>query len=369
MPDPRVASLAKVIVEYSVQVKPGDQVLLRSSPAAAPLVQEVYRLALQRGAFITPQIRLPGLMPIFFEHASDEQLQHLSPVDRHILGNFDVIISIMADVNTRELSGVDPKRQAMREAAERPLTKAFMERSASGALRWNLSLFPTDACAQDADMSLAAFEDFVYSACLCDLPDPVAGWQEVARKQQVLVEWLAGKHEVHLLGPDTNLTVGIAGRSFIKCYGDKNMPDGEVFTGPEENRINGCVRFSYPAIEGGREVEDVRLWFEDGVVAKWSAAKNEAFLTEMLNTDEGARRLREFAFGTKRGIQRVVKNILFDEKIGGTVHMALGAGYPESGSTNESAIHWDMICDLREGGEVRVDGELFAKEGKYLLWQ
>ena len=243
-----------------------------------------------------------------------------------------------------------------------------MDRSASGALRWNVTLFPTDALAQDADMALAEFEDFVYGACLCDQPDPVAAWQEVARKQQILVDWLAGKSEVHLVGPDTDLTVGIAGRSFVNCCGDKNMPDGEVFTGPEETKVNGHVCFSFPAIYQGREVSGIRLWFEDGVVVKSSAAKNEAFLTQMLDTDEGARRLGEFAFGTNFGIQRFIKSILFDEKIGGTVHMALGGGYPETGSTNRSAIHWDMICDLRDGGEVTVDGELFAKDGKYVLW-
>jgi aminopeptidase len=369
MPDPRITNLARVIVDFSVGVKPGDQVALRTHPAAAPLMQEVYRLALQRGAHIEPQIRLPGLKPIYFEHANDDQIQYVSPVEKLVLESFDVLISIMAEVNTRELNGVDPNRQAAKESAEKELTKTFMERSASGSLRWNLSLFPTDSYAQDADMSLAAFEDFVYAACLCDQPDAVAAWKEVQRKQQTLVDWLAGKHEVHLAGPDTDLTVGISGRPFINCYGDKNMPDGEIFTGPEETKVNGHVRFSFPAVDYGREVEDVRLWFEDGKVVQWSAAKNEAFLTEMLNTDEGARRLGEFAFGTNYGIQRFVKNILFDEKIGGTVHMALGAGYPESGSSNESAIHWDLICDLRAGGEVTVDGELFAKDGKYLPWR
>jgi aminopeptidase len=182
------------------------------------------------------------------------------------------------------------------------------------------------------------------------------------------VDWLAGKKEAHLIGPDTDLRVGIEGRPFINCFGDYNMPDGEVFTGPEETKVDGHVRFSFPAIYGGREVEDVRLWFEHGRVVKATAAKNEAFLLKMLDTDAGARSLGEFAFGTNFGISRFIKNMLFDEKIGGTVHMALGAGYPESGSHNESAIHWDLLCDLRQGGEVRVDGELFAQNGKYVLW-
>ena len=369
MSDSRIANLAKVIVDYSVKVKPNDQVFLTATPAAKPLIQEIYKLILQRGGHLTPIIDLPGMSPIFYQYANDEQLSYVPPVMKHVIETFDVRLAISSETNTRELSNADPAKQARRARAWRPLSQTFMDRSASGALRWNVTLFPTDAFAQDADLSLADFEDFVYGACLCDQPDPVAAWQEVARKQQILVDWLAGKEEVHLVGPDTDLTVGIAGRSFVNCCGDKNMPDGEVFTGPEETKINGHVAFSFPAIYQGREVSGVRVWFEDGVAVKWTAAKNEEFLTQMLTTDEGSRRLGEFAFGTNFGIQRFIKNMLFDEKIGGTVHMAFGGGYPETGSTNRSAIHWDMLCDLRAGGEVTVDGELFAKAGKYMLWE
>jgi aminopeptidase len=368
MPDPRITNLAKVIVDYSVQIRPGDQVFITTTPAATPLVQELYRLILQRGGHLTPLVDLPGMNPIFLEHANDAQLAYIPPVQKQVIETFDVRIAIASQMNTRELTGADPAKQGARQRAMRAVNQIFMDRSASGALRWNVTLFPTDAYAQDAEMSLADFEDFVYGACLCDRPDPVAAWQEVATKQQILVDWLAGRHEVHLVGPDTDLTVGVAGRGFVNCYGDKNMPDGEIFTGPEETKVNGHVRFSFPAIYQSREVSDVRVWFEDGVAVKWTAAKNEEFLTQMLTSDEGARRLGEFAFGANFGIQRFIKNILFDEKIGGTVHMAFGGGYPETGSTNRSAIHWDMICDLRQGGEVTVDGELFAKDGKYLLW-
>ncbi|PKO20629.1 MAG: aminopeptidase [Chloroflexi bacterium HGW-Chloroflexi-1] len=369
MTDSRISKLAQVIVDYSVAVKPGDQVFINTAPVAAPLVQELYRLLIQRGAHPLTIVQLPGLEPILYRYASNEQLKYVSPVMQHIIENFDVRIHIDSDTNTRELTGVDPARQALHAQAMRPLMKTFMERSASGALRWNVCLFPTDAYAQDAEMSTADFEDFVYNACLLDDPDPVASWQQVKAKQQALIDWLQGKQTVRLVGPDTDLRVGIAGRTWVNCCGDANMPDGEVFTGPQENSVDGTVRFSFPAIFRGREVEDVRLWFTDGAVVKWSAAKNEAYLTEMLNTDEGARRLGEFAFGANYGIRRCIKNMLFDEKIGGTVHIALGAGYPETGSVNESAIHWDMLCDLRQGGEVYVDGELFAKDGKYVLWE
>lgn len=369
MTDPRLANLARIIVDYSVKIRPGDKVFIAAMPAAEPLIKELYGLIVRRGGHPQLLLDLPGLQPIFFREASDEQLRYLPPIMQYVAENFDVRISIGSQANTRELSGVEPARQAMRAQAMRPLMKTFMERSARGALRWNVTLFPTDAYAQDADMSLADFEDFVYGACLCDEPDPVAAWQQVERRQQQLVDWLKGKREAHLVGPDTDLTVGIAGRTFVNSSATHNLPSGEVFTGPEETRVNGHVRFSFPAVSHGREVSDVRLWFEDGVVVKWSAAKNEDFLTHMLNTDEGARRLGEFAFGANFGIQRFIKNILFDEKIGGTVHLAVGSGYPETGSVNQSAIHWDMICDLRQGGEVTVDGELCMKDGKYVLWE
>lgn len=368
MADPRLSKLARLIAEYSVQTKQGDKVFIQAAPIATPLIQEMQRAFLKCGANVFPLVMLSGMDPILYEIGSDEQLQWVPEPEKLVVETYDIRIAIASSNNTKELSGVDPAKQALRASARREIGQTFMDRSASGELRWNVCMFPTDAYAQDAEMSLADFEDFVYGACLCDQPDPVAAWQEVGRKQQVLIDYLKGKKEVHLVGEGTDIAVGIEGRTFVNCEGDKNMPDGEVFTGPEETKINGHVAFSFPAIYGGREVAGVQVWFEDGVAVKWTAAKNEEFLTKILTTDEGARRLGEFAFGTNFGIQRFTKNMLFDEKIGGTVHMAFGGGYPETGSTNRSAIHWDMLCDLRRGGEVTVDGELFAKDGKYLLW-
>ena len=370
MSDPRIANLAKVIVDYSVGIKPGDQVFLTATPAATPLIQEMYKLIMQRGGHLTPIISLPGMNPIFYEYANDDQLSYVPPVLKQVIETFDVRLAISSETNTRELANADPAKQARSAQARRSLSQTFMDRSASGELRWNVTLFPTDALAQDADMSLAEFEDFVYGACLCDQPDPVAAWQEVARKQQILVDWLAGQ------------AGGSPGRS-------RHRPDRrhrraqlrQLLRRQEHARRRGLHR---PGGDQGqrprllqlpRHLPGPRGAAASGCgsrMASWSkcsAAKNEEFLTQMLNTDEGARRLGEFAFGTNFGIQRFIKNILFDEKIGGTVHMALGGGYPETGSTNRSAIHWDMICDLRDGGEVTVDGELFAKDGKYVLWE
>ena len=368
MVDARIVSLARVMTDYSVGIRPGDKVAIMGTSAGAPLVREVYRQVLQRGGHPILLVDLPGIEPILFTTASEEQLRFVSPVKKLVYETFDVRIRIDSESNTRELTRTDPARQAIYSEATGPLLQTVLDRSARGEMRWVVGLFPTDAAAQDAEMSLEEFEDFVYGACLLNDPDPVASWRRVRERQQVLVDWLQDKKEIRIIGPDTDLRVGVAGRTWINCFGDNNMPDGEVFTGPVETEVNGTVRFSYPAIYEGREVEDVRLWFENGVAVKESAAKNEAFLTRMLNTDEGARRVGEFALGTNFGIRQFVKNTLFDEKIGGTIHMAMGIGYPESGSANRSAIHWDMVCDLRQGGEITVDGQLFAKDGKYLLW-
>jgi len=243
----------------------------------------------------------------------------------------------------------------------------YLERSAAKSLRWSIAMFPTNAYAQDAEMSLSDFEAFVYRACFLDDEDPVARWQDLSQKQERLVKWLAGKHTIHLHGRDTDLTFSIDGRIFINDDGHYNFPGGEFFTGPVEDSANGYIRYSFPASFGGRSVEDVRLRFENGVVVEASAAQGQDYLDKMLAMDEGACRLGEFAFGNNRNVDRCTKNILFDEKMGGTVHLALGASIPETRGVNQSALHWDMVCDLRSGSEVHVDGQLFCKDGEFMV--
>jgi aminopeptidase len=216
-------------------------------------------------------------------------------------------------------------------------------------------------------MSLEEYSDFVFNACMPDQKDPVAYWKRIATEQEKIVAWLKGKKQVHVIGPETDLTLSIEGRPFISCASRINVPDGEIFCGPVENSINGHVYFSYPAIYLGREVTGVRLWFEDGKVVKATADKNEDYLLATLDSDAGSRYVGEFAIGTNEGIRKFTGNILFDEKIGGSFHMALGASYPESGGLNKSAIHWDMICDLRKGGEITVDGTTIYKNGKFTI--
>ncbi len=367
MADPRIDKLADVIIDYSLGIKEGDFFAINSPPIAAPLVEALYLRALKKGAFPITSIGLPNLAELFVKNATDAQLKWVSPVQRLIIEQADATFSILADTNTKSLTNTDPAKQMQRAAAMNDLTKTYMDRAASGALRWSLTLYPTEAFAQDADMSLAEYEDFVYGAGLLNEPDPVAAWKKQGAEQQRLIDWIQGKDQVHIVGPDTDLTLSIKDRIFINADGARNFPDGEIFTGPVETSINGHIHFSYPANLGGREIEDIRLTFEHGAVTRATATRGQEYLDRLLDTDAGARRVGEFAFGTNFGIQRFTKNTLFDEKIGGTIHMALGRAYPETGGTNESAIHTDIVCDLRAGGEITVDGQTFAKDGKFVV--
>ncbi|MFH1382672.1 MAG: aminopeptidase [Chloroflexota bacterium] len=367
MADPRIEKLARTLVEYSVAVRPGDKVIINGSTLAEPLLKEIYTRVLQAGGHPLTMAALPGLEEIFYRYASDEQLKHVPKPLEMIMQTYDVRISILAEVNTKALSNVDPNKIVLQQRARTGLMRTFMRRSAAGELRWTVAPFPTNALAQDAEMGLNEYEDFVYGACLPDLNDPVGYWKRFSTRQQKVVDWLRDKKNIHVKGKETDLRLNVAGRTFVNCDGHYNMPDGEIFTGPVENSVEGHVCFSYPAIYSGREVTGVRLWFEKGKVVKASADKNEDFLIKTLDTDAGSRTVGEFAIGTSEGITRFTREILFDEKIGGSFHMALGAGYPETGSKNESAIHWDMICDLRDGGEIRADDELLYQNGKFTI--
>jgi aminopeptidase len=367
MTDPRVDKLAEVLVDYCTEVRPGDQVLITGDTPAEPLLKAVYAKVLKAGGHPLLLPSLPGTEELLYRHGSDEQLQHVPEPVNLIIETYDVRINVRGQANTKSLSNVDPSKIVLRSQAQTELMKTFMQRSASGALRWVTTLFPTDAHAQDAEMSLSEYEDFVYGACMPNLADPVAYWRSLSAWQQRIVEWLQGKEHVRVVGPNTELELSIAGRTFINSDGKNNMPSGEVFTGPVEDSVEGHVTFSYPAIYQGREVTGVQLWFEEGAVVKASAQKNEEFLLKTLDTDEGSRTVGEFAIGTNEGIKAFTSQILFDEKISGSFHMALGAGYPETGSKNESAIHWDMICDLREDGRIWVDEVLLYKNGRFVV--
>jgi aminopeptidase len=367
MPDPRVAKLARVLVNYCVDVQPGHLVAIYGLPVAQPLLKETYREVLRAGGFPYLFASVDGVEELFLSEASDEQLQHVSKVTEMVANEFDGRIVILSSSNTRNLSIVDPKRQQMVALAYGPILETILRRSAAKDMNWVGALYPTSAYAQDAEMPLEQFEDFVYSATYADTEDPVVEWLAFREMQQRLVDWLEGKQKLEIKGLQVEMSLSIEGRTFENADGRKNMPSGEIYTGPVEDSVSGWVQFSYPAVIQGREIEGVELHFDKGKVVKATAEKNEEFLQSVLETDEGARYLGEFAIGTNKKIQRFTKNILFDEKIGGTIHMALGAGYPETGSINKSAIHMDMICDMREGGQIHVDGKLVYDSGEFKI--
>lgn len=367
MIDARVEKLAKTLVNYSVKVKPGDWVVISANRIAEPLAAEVYRYTLRAGGCPSLLLSADSVAEILFREANDEQLKRVSPFERMPLEEADVYVNISAAENTRNLAQIDPARMQIRGAARKDLMTNYMKRSASGALRWTITNFPCPAYAQEADMTLPEYENFVYRATFVDQDDPVKKWKELEANQERLVQWLKGKKKIELHSPNIDASLDIEGRKFINSSGTHNMPSGEIFTSPVEDSMNGSVEFTYPAIYSGREVDGVRLEFKDGRVVKASAKKNEEFLIKTLDTDANARVLGELGIGTNYGIDRFTKSILYDEKIGGTIHLAMGAGFPECGGRNESAVHWDMICDMRKDSEIRVDGQLFYKDGQFQI--
>ncbi len=353
--DPRVEKLAEILVDYSVRAGKGDVVLVSVDIAGAPLAQAVYRRVLQRGGFPRLKVSLPGTRRIFFEEASDEQIATLLPIDLDECKASQCFISISAPENLAETANVEPTKQAARRRAMKPVSDWINE----SGVRWCGCNFPCHALAQKAEMSLEEYEDFVYGATNVD-------WAALSREQEEIKRLFDGGRQVRLIGEGTDLTFSIEGRPGVNCDGHYNMPDGEVFYSPVEDSAEGYVTFSYPAIYMDREVEGVRLTFSRGKAVEARAAKNEEFLLKMLDTDAGARRIGEFGIGTNRGIAKFTRDILFDEKIGGTIHLALGQSYPEAKGENDSAIHWDMIADLRQGGEIQVDGRTVQRNGEFV---
>jgi aminopeptidase len=363
--DARVEKLAKVLVNYSIHVKKGDWVRIEGAAVAQDLIRAAFIEILKAGGNPTMRVGLPRNGHDFFTHASPDQLRYIAPTASIETDRLDASLSIWAGWNSKELSGVDPKKMAIAQAARKELFDRYLKRIGTGSLKWCGTLFPNDSSAQDAEMSLSEYEEFVYRAGKLDQKDPVAEWQKVSRAQARLVRFLNTLKTIRIVGPDTDLSFNVGGRKWINCDGHENFPDGEIFTGPVENSAEGRVRYTFPAVHGGREVENVRLAFKRGKVVEATADKGEKYLQAMLDSDPGARFVGELAFGTNYSIKRFTKNTLFDEKIGGTMHIAVGASLPESGGRNKSALHWDMVCDTRKGFIVYGDGKPIMKDGKH----
>jgi aminopeptidase len=371
--DIRVQKFAQVLVEHSARIVPGDRVLIEATTAAEPLIRELYIQILEKGGIPHPMIALPGMMPfsqddMYVTYAkSDAQLEFVPTFYKLAYDQFESRIRIHSATNTRGSSNLDPVKGGKRGKALSPITEAQFRRGGEGVFKWVTTQYPTEAYAQDANMSLQEYEDFVFGAVHTNDDNPIAFWQGVKDKQQAAVDYMVGKNQVVLRGPNVDLTLSVKGRTFMNSYGTFNMPDGEIYTGPVEDSVDGWVKFTYPANYGGVSVEGAEVTFSKGRVQKARADKNQDYLLKTLDADAGSRYLGEFAIGTNFDIQRFTGQILFDEKIGGSFHIAFGAGYPETGSKNKSSIHWDMICDMRTDSEILVDGELFYKNGQFVF--
>jgi aminopeptidase len=355
--DDLVRGWADLLVDYCLRVEPGETILIGSEVEARPLVEACYRAVVLRGAQPLVRFELPELTEFFLTHATDGQLAHVPPVGLFEAGSVDGRIRIAAESNTRAMARVDPRRQAAYDRARDPVRRVSREK------RWVLTQYPTAAYAADAAMDLPEYEAFVAGAMFLDQPDPVAAWKELGRRQAGLVEFMSGVKTVRIEADETDLTLSVAGRTWINSDGRRNMPSGEVFTGPVEGSARGRLRCGFPVCRDGRRLRGIALEFADGFVVTARADEGEDYLLSMLDLDPGARQPGELGLGLNAGIQRFTGSILYDEKIGGTVHLALGQTYPETGGLNQSALHWDLIVDTRSGGRVTADGRVVMESG------
>jgi aminopeptidase len=358
-PDP--AAFAELLAGYCLEVTEQQQVLVRSTTLAEPLLLELQRALLSRGAFPLLRTELPGATLNFYRHAQDLHYDLIAPFEFEEAKRVDATLSIQAPANTRGLTSVDPELMARYARARRHIRNETLKR------RWATTLWPTEANAQEAGMSLVDFGGFVERALFLDQPDPVASWGELRAFQDTLIARVAKASTLRIEAPGTSLEIGVKGRGWVNSDGKRNMPSGEVFTGPHEASANGHVRFGVPSSPAGVEVAGVELEFRDGEVVSARAERGQSYLDRALATDDGSRRLGEVGIGTNFGIDRPIGAILFDEKIGGTVHLALGRSYPETGGKNVSALHWDLILDLRAGGRLWADDDLVQQDGRFFL--
>lgn len=358
---------AQLLTHYCLAVRPGDKVFISSTLLAEPLIREVYREAYAAGAALVEcDLAFRDRERLFLENASDEALRTLPPLTQMAMDHFDCYLAIRAPFATIDPKGDLTERSKIRQEAMMPINKTYFERIATRDLRRNLCQYPTEASAAEADMSLEEYEEFVFKACKLDKNDPAAAWLRVRVEQQRIVDHLNGCSELRYLTEGTDIVFSTKGRRWINSDGQNNMPSGEVYTSPVEDSVNGVIHFSFPGLYQGNEVAGVTLWAKNGYIERWEAEKGGGFLDTIFALP-GARRFGEAAIGTNYEIQRITRNILFDEKIGGAVHMAIGQSYLQCGGKNESPVHWDMITDMTRGGEIWADGEVIYRNGQFLI--
>ncbi|HHN82161.1 MAG TPA: aminopeptidase [Methanomicrobia archaeon] len=359
--------LATVMVNYSADVKEGMKVLIAGPTEAEPAMLEIYKEALKAGAHPILYPQSHHAREIFFEYASNKQLDQKDVSIDYLFRNVDRSIQFFAETNTKAFTRIDPSKLTRNQRAYTDTIQAIQEREKKGEYKWALTAYPTDAQAQESSMSLLQYQDFVYNACLFKEDDPIQAWEKISAQQEKICEWLNERDEIRYVGLDTDITFATGGRRWVNCDGHKNFPDGEVFTSPLEDSANGTIRFTYPLIYMGNEIEDVRITFKEGEVVKATAAKGQKLLEEVIAIDEGSRMIGELAIGTNYGVKEFIKHMLFDEKMGGTVHLALGMSPDPTVGNNESTIHLDILKDMKDGGKIYADGELFYENGTFLI--
>ncbi len=357
---------ADLLIRYCVNLQPGETLLITSTWLAEPLLRELYDAALGAGGHPVLLVDIEGTEKILLEKGNEKQLRYVNPFFAEAIRAFDAYIRILAPFDVKELETVDPAKRRIRQEAMQPVMNTYFERLGSGSLKRSLCQYPTPAAAQTAGMSLEEYTRFVYNACYLFDENPVSKWLEVRAFQQKIVEYLNGCTEMRYTRPGTDLTFSTLGRKWINSDGKNNMPSGEVFTSPVEDSVNGHIYFSYPSVYMGRDVRGVSFEVKDGLIVSWDAVEGKPLLDNVLEMD-GARRFGEAAVGTNNRIQQITRNILFDEKIGGSIHMAIGQSYRQTGGKNSSPLHWDLITDMKIGGKIYADGNLIYENGAFLI--
>lgn len=357
---------AGLLVNYSLELKKGERVFISSTHLADPLLIEVYKSALDAGAHPFIDLALRDQEKSFYELAQDHQLDFVSPFKKLAFEEFEAFLSIKAPYSLGDDSGIDPEKRKRHKKAVSAMMETYMQRTGSGKMKRCLCQFPTEADAKIAGMSLDEYTQFVFNACFLNAENPVDEWLKIRKMQQGIVDFLNKKKQMRYRHPNFDISFSCEGRTWINSDGRANMPSGEVFTSPVEDSVNGTVYFSFPGLQFGKEVEGVTLNVKDGEIISWSAEKGKEVLDEVFKLP-GSTRFGEAAIGTNSNIQRITRNILFDEKIGGSVHMAVGQSYYHCGGKNQSDIHWDMITDMKNGGEIFADDELIYKNGAFLI--
>ncbi len=356
---------AQMLTQYCLSLKEGDKLYISSTLLAEPLVKEVYRHCCKLGVLAEINMSFADMGKIYLEEATESLLHTPSHFQTMAMKEFDAYMVIRAPFNLREDQNNDKEKQKIRGKAYAEINQLYFDRTAEGSLKRTLCQFPTQASAQEAGMSLEAYSKFVFNACKLYEEDPIQAWKDLGATQQHIVDYLNQCNSITYKNEKTDVTFSVKGRTWINSDGKANMPSGEVFTGPIEDSVNGIVHFDYPSIYNGNEVKDITLEIENGVVKKWKAGLGQSFLDHIMEI-EGARMFGEVAVGTNYDIDKATKNILFDEKIGGTIHMAIGQSYKQTGGVNQSTVHWDMIAGMQQG-EIIADSKVIYKNGRFVI--